>query len=129
MFDPSTLNATQLSISLLFAWTQFWFFDEQIGKNQDKSIKEKSFIDFYQLMDTIDVKQIRFTDFYRLINRYRFLSIDYSEVLILKAAFWSIKPRKSGIVLVKGLCDEFTIWYVDISGKLELYLFSIIFLI
>ena len=42
IFDPSTLNANQLSISLLFAWTQFWFFDEQIGKNQDKSINETS---------------------------------------------------------------------------------------
>ena len=59
----------------------------------------------------------------------QYLSIDYSEILILKADFWSIKPRKSGIVLAKGLCDEFTIWYVDISGKLELYLFSIIVLI
>ena len=56
MFRPSTLNAisTQFSINLLFAWSQFSFFDEQmnrfifryeineIGKNQDKSIKKTS---------------------------------------------------------------------------------------
>ena len=56
MFRPSTLNAisTQFSINLLFAWSQFSFFDEQmnrfifryeineIGKTQDKSIKKTS---------------------------------------------------------------------------------------
>ena len=56
MFNPSTLNAisTQFSINLLFAWSQFSFFDEQmnrfifryeineIGKTQDKSIKKTS---------------------------------------------------------------------------------------
>ena len=40
----------------------------KIGKNQDKSVKETSVIDFCRLIDTIDINQIRFTDFYRFID-------------------------------------------------------------
>ena len=40
----------------------------KIGKNQDKSMKETSVIDFCRLIDTIDINQIRFTDFYRFID-------------------------------------------------------------
>ena len=45
-------------------------------------MNETSVIDFYRLINKIDVNQIRFTIFlsiYRLINRYRFLSIDNSR--------------------------------------------------
>ena len=40
----------------------------KIGKNQDKSMKETSVIDFSRLIDTIDINQIRFIDFYRFID-------------------------------------------------------------
>ena len=38
---------------------------DEIGKIQDKS---ECVIDFYRLIDTIDINQIRFTDFYRCID-------------------------------------------------------------
>ena len=41
---------------------------DEIGKNQDKSIKNECAIDFYQLIDTIDINQITFIDFYRFID-------------------------------------------------------------
>ena len=41
---------------------------DEIGKNQDKSIKNECVIDFYRLIDTIDINQITFTDFYRFID-------------------------------------------------------------
>ena len=41
--------------------------------------------DFYRLIDTININQIRFTEFYRLTNRYRFLSTDYVGDLYAKA--------------------------------------------
>ena len=42
---------------------------DEIGKNQDKSINETSVIDFYRLIEPIDINQIRFTDFYWFIDR------------------------------------------------------------
>ena len=41
---------------------------DEIGKNQDKSINETSVIDFYRLIEPIDINQIRFTDFYWFID-------------------------------------------------------------
>ena len=42
---------------------------DEIGKNQDKSIKKNEcVIDFYRLIDTMDINQITFTDFYRFID-------------------------------------------------------------
>ena len=41
---------------------------DEIGKNQDKSIKNECVIDFYRLIDTIDINQITFTNFYRFID-------------------------------------------------------------
>ena len=62
----------------MFSCIQFLFVDIsenksvhlliKIGKNQDKSMKETSVIDFCRLIDTIDINQIRFTDFYRFID-------------------------------------------------------------
>ena len=62
----------------MFSCIQFLFVDisenksvhllNKIGKNQDKSMKETSVIDFCRLIDTIDINQIRFTDFYRFID-------------------------------------------------------------
>ena len=41
---------------------------DEIGKNQDESIKNEYVIDFYRLIDTIDINQITFTYFYRFID-------------------------------------------------------------
>ena len=79
----------------MFAWNQFSFLDVQKNRcifryKSMESVKSREIdkrnefvIDFYRLIDTIDINQITFTDFYlfnRLINRYRFLSIDYSRL-------------------------------------------------
>ena len=67
--------ATQLSTNLLFAWIQFSFFDEQINScifryKSMKSVKiderNECVIDFYRLIDTININQIRFTHFIAL---------------------------------------------------------------
>ena len=52
-------------------------------KSREIDKRNEFVIDFYRLIDTIDINQITFTDFYlfnRLINRYRFLSIDYTRL-------------------------------------------------
>ena len=35
----------------------------------NRYVKRDCVIDFYRLIDTIDINQIRFTDFYRFIDR------------------------------------------------------------
>ena len=75
---PLLSIATQLSRNLMLSCIQFLFVDisenksvhllNKIGKNQDKSMKETSVIDFCRLIDTIDINRIRFTDFYRFID-------------------------------------------------------------
>ena len=84
--------STQFSINLLFAWSQSSFFDEdfhifryeidEVGKNHDKSTEKKNerVIEFYQLIDTIDINQIRFTDIYRFIDWK--IDIDFIDWLL-----------------------------------------------
>ena len=41
---------------------------DEIGKNQEKSIKKDCVIDFYGFIHRIDINQFRFTDFYRITD-------------------------------------------------------------
>ena len=94
-----SFNSTQLSIKLTVSMNSvfiFWWTDvssdikviDEIGKTEDKSMNEMS-VSSISTNLSIDINQIRFNDFYwyRLINRYQFLSIDFSgSFLLLKVS-------------------------------------------
>ena len=59
--------ASQLSIiTLPFACIQFSSFDEQVYLPIQIGKGNECVIDFYRLIDTIEINQITFTDFYQL---------------------------------------------------------------
>ena len=77
MFDPSTLNfnsmlnkfAVCMKSLFIFWWTDMNRYEiNEIGKNQEKSIKKECVIDFYGVIHRIDINQFRFTDFYRITD-------------------------------------------------------------
>ena len=47
-------------------WTRYEI--NEIGKNQEESIKKECVIDFYGLIHRIDINQFRFTDFYGITD-------------------------------------------------------------